>query len=118
MISRICNFALAAGTGLLLAGCGGPDAATPKGDDTPLPADASSGTDAGLPNPDVAQPVPDWPPGPPPAPPPSDTPTETRDDSPPDAVSDMDPPTDEAPPEVVPDSELSDEPEPPPEEPM
>lgn len=116
MTSRTCNFTLAAGTALLLAGCGGPDAATPKSDDTPLPPETSSGADAGLPNPDVAQPVPDWPPAS--RPPPSDAPMETRDDSPPDAVSDMDPPTDEAPPEVVPDSVLIDESEPPPEEPM
>src|SRR5688572_31613310 len=102
MNSRMCNLALAAGTALVLAGCGGPDAATPKGDDTPLPADASSGADAGLPNPDTTQPVPDWPPAPPASP--SDTPTETRDDSPPNAVSDVDPSTDQAPPEVVPDS--------------
>lgn len=118
MNPRTFNFALAAVTALLLAGCGGPDAAAPKGDDTPLPADASSGADPGLPNPDTTQPVPDWPPAPPPASPPSEAPTETRDDSPPGAVSDMDPPTDEAPPEVVPDSVLIDESEPPPEEPM
>ena len=115
MTSRICNFALAAGTMLLLAGCGGPDSATPKNDDTPLPPGATSGADPGLPNPDVEQPVPDWPPA---SRPPSDTPADTRDDSPPDAVSDAVPPTEEAPPEVVPDSVLIDESEPPPEEPM
>lgn len=116
MNSRMCNLALAAGTALVLAGCGGPDAATPKGDDTPLPADASTGADPGLPNPDVEQPVPDWPPAS--RPPPSDTPVETRDDSPPDAPSDAVSPSDEAPPEVVPDNVLIDESEPPPEEPM
>ena len=104
----------AAGAALMLAGCGEPDSATPKGDVTPLPPDTSTGADAGLPNPDTTQPVPDWPP----APPRSNTPVETRDDRPPDAVSDMVPPTDEAPPEEVPDGVLIDESEPPPEEPM
>lgn len=113
MNSRICNFAVAA---LLLAGCGGPDEAAPKGDDTLLPADASAGADAGLPNPDVEQPVPDWPPAS--SPPPSNAPSQTGDDIPPDAASDAVPPTDEAPPEIVPDSVLIDESEPPPEEPM
>ena len=113
MTLRICSFALAA---LLLAGCGGADEAAPRGDDTPLPADASSGADTGLPNPDVEQPVPDWPPAS--RPPTSDAPAETGGDSPSDELSDEVPPTDEAPPEVVPDSVLIDESEPPPEEPM
>jgi hypothetical protein len=115
MISRTCTLALAAGTALLLAGCGEPDSAAPKGDDTPLPPEAASSADMGLPNPDVAQPVPDWPPAS--RPPTTEPPAETGDDSPPDAGSDVVPPTDDAPPEVVPDSVLI-EPEPPADEPM
>lgn len=77
-------------TSLLLWGCGEGDA-TSTAEDTPLPAEATRGSDEGLPNPDAAQPVTDEAP-PQPATPPAAT--ETRlDDPPPEEVAEPVAPT-------------------------